>query len=111
VSTPREETRVLFRVFLAHHDANGAPVRPYALQAWRDQVLAAFPGGGGTVYDAVGRWAGEAEPTTVVECLVLAPYVQGTEDRLRHVLAGYAGATNQAATLYTKSPDVVCVWG
>ena len=105
------ETRIQFRVFLAHHDRAGHPLPEARVLAWRDEVLAAFPGGGATTYEAAGRWAGQAEPTTVVEALVLAEYEGETDTRLHHVLAGYREACSQAATLYTKTPGVVCVWG
>lgn len=107
------ETRTLFRVFLAHHDRAGAPLPAGRVEAWRDTVLEAFPGGGATTYEAVGRWASSAEPTTVVEALVLSQYEDETDARLRRVLAAYAapGGCDQAATLYTKQPGVVCVWG
>lgn len=110
---PTNENRTLFRVFLTHHDRAGAPLPAGRVEAWRDAVLEAFPGGGATTYEAVGRWAGQAEPTTVVEALVLDEAVEETDAALRRVLAGYAApdAGNQAATLYTKQPGVVCVWG
>lgn len=106
-----QETRIQFRVFLAHNDREGRPLPEARVLAWRDEVLAAFPGGGATTYEAVGRWAGQAEPTTVVEALVLAAYEDETDAALRHVLTGYRDACAQAATLYTKTPGVVCVWG
>ena len=110
---PIQQTRIQFRVFLAHHDRAGHPLPEARVLAWRDEVLSAFPGGGATTYEATGRWAGQAEPTTVVEALVLAEYEGETDARLHHVLAGYAApsACDQAATLYTKTPGVVCVWG
>jgi hypothetical protein len=109
--TTTTETRTQFRVFLAHHDRLGRPLPPERVLAWRDAVLAAFPGGGATSHEAVGRWAGRAEPTTVVEALVLVEYEGETDERLRHVLVGYREACAQTATLYTKTPGVVCVWG
>lgn len=104
-------TYTLVRVFLAHHDRAGQPVRPGAVAAWRDQVCACFASGGATTYEAVGRWGGAAEPTTVVESLVSEDALADDEARLRHVLAGYAVACDQAATLYTKQPGVVAVFG
>jgi len=104
-------TTTLVRVFLAHNDRQGRALPYGRVCAWRDRVAAAFPSGGATTYEAVGRWAGSAEPTTVVESLVSEDRLGQAEAALSLALAGYREACDQAATLYTKQPGVVCVWG